>query len=363
MSDASVISEAERFLNAESVEAQEEAIHYLCANAAAGARRKMQEFLMSGDHGVRAAAIACMANCGGVQGAQMAQSMFEEMLSRPGDQALEGRKLLARALRHIKPPSPLHSHLGVLLQDPRDDVAREALAAARHVLRREFVPLIVAKLADPGLAPIAMYALKTYGDKILGTLRDILADDAVSTDVRRLLPSVFVEVGTENAARDLAASLGHPDSRLHYEIIKALNKIRDRHPELEVDRSAVEQALIQEIHRAYDFLQELYVCTSAEPQDESGADQIAVIGRLTQEHRHCVERIFRLLGLLFSQRDIYSAYRGLNSPRLELRTNATELLDNLLQGHLKKMVLPLVDDEIPIQDKLRIGSTLLGGVR
>jgi hypothetical protein len=87
-------------------------------------------------------------------------------------------------------------------------------------------------------------------------------------------------------------------------------------------------------------------------------DPIVDTERLTEEYRASVERVFRLLGLIFPQRDIYAAYRGVNSPRRELRANAVELLDTMLSSPLRRVVIPLVDDELPLVEKLRIGESL-----
>lgn len=363
LGDASVIREAENLLHLKSVEVQEEAIHYLCASSP-GAMQKMQEFLRAKDLSLRAAAIACMVNCGGIEGERMAQPMFKEMLSQEGEKGVAARKLLARTLRHIRPPSAFHSHLRPLLQDPSDEVSREALATAQHILRRDFVPLIIEKLAAPQLSSDALETLKAYGGKVLGTLRDYMDDESISVGVRRLLPSVFVQVGTEEAAHDLVSSLHQSDAQLRHEVIKALNKIKDRVPGLKLERIPIEEILAEEVQQAYRLLRELYFYTSPGARSESAADDpIAAVSRSEEQYRSSIERIFRLLGLLFNQEDIYTGFRGLSSPRADLKANAVELLETLLPGQLKKVLLPLVDDEIPIQEKLKMGESVLAPTR
>ncbi|MBI4455807.1 MAG: hypothetical protein HY644_07910 [Acidobacteria bacterium] len=359
LGDTSMIDEAEHALNSQWTEVQEEAIHYLCASSQLGVKEKMKQFLMVEDPGLRAGALACMASCGGSEGEQMAHSLFEKMLAEKGEERVAARTLLARTLRHIKPPCFLHSHLRPLLQEASSEVVREALLTVRRILRRDFVPLVIEKLADPEVSPQALETLQAYGERVLGTLRDYMEDEATSIDIRRLLPAVFAKVGTDTAVRDLVASLYHHDARLRYEVIKALNKIRDRNPALKIDGNPVEGVLQEEIREAYGLLKELCLRTSVEPQDEGSEQQIAAIGRVAEDYRHSLERIFRLLGLLFSQRDIYTAYRGLNSPRLELKMNAVELLDNLLPSQFKRVLLPLVDDEVPVQEKLKVAEMLL----
>lgn len=359
LGDTSLVREAEHLLNRESVEAQESAIHYLCQCCPSGPMAKMGEFLMAEDPRLRAAALVCLGNTGGPEGVRMAEEVIQKMLSEDGPVRATTRALLARTLRHVRPPSPLHSFLRPLLQDSSAEVAREALRTARHVLRRDFLPLIMGKLTDRQLRPEALETLQAHGEKILGTLRDYLDDDSLPLDVRRLLPAVFAEVGTERAAEDLLVCLHQPDPRIRYQVIKALNKIRDRNPQLPLDLSRVEQALTEEIKEAYRLLQEQCTRTSAEMQEHGGEEQIATVARLSDEYRQSAERVFRLLGLLLPQQDIYTAYRGLHSLRPELKANAVELLDALLPARWRRLVLPLVDEEIPIDEKLRIAETVL----
>lgn len=354
LGDTLVVEQAEQLLRFESIEVREEAIHYLCAASKEDPSRKMQEFLSTQEPRLRAAALACMANCGGAQGEQMAQKVFQEVAS----QGEAGRILLAHALGHIKPPSALHFLLKPLLEDSSEAVARAALGAAPRIQRREFVPSILERLSDPAVQADALEALQGYGQKVLGTLRDHFNDEAVPTEVRQLLPSVFVSVGTEGAARDLLSCLPQADTRLTYQVIKALNKMRGRQPDLQLSRGPLERILAGEVRQAYRMWKELHLYTSGETSSAMEEEQIERIDGLKQSYQQGVELVFRILGLLFIQRDIYTAYRGLNSPRPEVKANAIELLDNLLPGEIKKNLLPLVDDQVPVEEKLRIGESL-----
>jgi AAA family ATP:ADP antiporter len=359
LGDTSLAQEAELLLSRESVETQESAIHYLCQCCPSGPAVKMREFLSSDDPRLRAAALVCIGNSGNPQGLRMAEEVIRKLLAEDRSPAGTTRALLARTLRHIRPPSPLHSFLRPLLQDSSAEVVREALRACRQVLRRDFLPLIVEKLAHPELRSEALATLEAHGEKILGTLRDWLSDDSLSPDVRRQLPAVFAAVGNERAAGDLLICLRQPDPHLRYAVIKALNKIRDRNPQLAWDASPIEEVLAEELQEAFRLLREQCRHTSAEAEAHAGEEQMAFVARLHDEFRQSVERVFRLLGLLLPQQEIYTAYRGLYSPRPELKANALELLEAVLPPRWKKLVLTLVDDEIPVEERLRVAESVL----
>jgi hypothetical protein len=57
-----------------------------------------------------------------------------------------------------------------------------------------------------------------------------------------------------------------------------------------------------------------------------------------------LELIFRLLGLQYPMRDIYSAFSALKGTRPARRTSAIEFLDSLLRQDLRAVILPLLEE-------------------
>jgi hypothetical protein len=69
-----------------------------------------------------------------------------------------------------------------------------------------------------------------------------------------------------------------------------------------------------------------------------------IVMLLRDKERHAVERIFRLLGLIFRREDLRSIHRGLANANPKVRAGSRELLENLLAPPLRESVLGLVDD-------------------
>jgi AAA family ATP:ADP antiporter len=358
LGDSSLVSEAERLLQVEEFEIRIGAFHYLCRCRSVDLMETVRQLLHKDDPRLEAAAIACLANSGTPKEMDAARNLIEKMLAAQGADGVEIRRHLAGVLRHVPAPSPFHSYLRQLLQDPSEVVVREALMTARMSLPREAVPLIVEKLTDPQLHEVALGTLRVHGDKLLGTLRDYLDDPAIALEVRCALPQVFADVATEKAATDLLDSLPKSDSRLRHSVVKALNEIRDRNPRLEFDSTCLEKLLMEELKAAYHALRQEHLIASAEMQGRG--EQIPLRARSGDEYDQCVERVLGLLGLLFPQQDVLTAYRGLHSSNPQLRANAIELLDTLLPPRWKVPVLTLVDEQIPIEERLLIAKTALG---
>ena len=56
-----------------------------------------------------------------------------------------------------------------------------------------------------------------------------------------------------------------------------------------------------------------------------------------------LERLFRLLGLRYPPKEIYSAFRAVSRKQHEEATAALEFLDNTLERDIKRILLPLLD--------------------
>jgi hypothetical protein len=54
------------------------------------------------------------------------------------------------------------------------------------------------------------------------------------------------------------------------------------------------------------------------------------------------------VGLRYPPKDIYAAYRALHHRKSEEYTAALEFLDNVLERELKKILLPLLDDDLQV---------------
>src|SRR5205085_12033535 len=59
--------------------------------------------------------------------------------------------------------------------------------------------------------------------------------------------------------------------------------------------------------------------------------------------RSTLDRLFRLLGLRYPPKEIYSAYRAVARRQHDEATAALEFLDNTLERDLKRILLPLLD--------------------
>ena len=79
---------------------------------------------------------------------------------------------------------------------------------------------------------------------------------------------------------------------------------------------------------------------------------------LQEKMARAVDHVYRLLGLMFSWKDIGAARYAIEHGDARLRASGLEYVDALLTSPLRKRVMPLVDD-VPIDEKVRRANVLL----
>jgi hypothetical protein len=74
----------------------------------------------------------------------------------------------------------------------------------------------------------------------------------------------------------------------------------------------------------------------------------SLVGRILRERlSEQLEIVFRLLGLIYPQRDIYFAYSALQRQDRARRASALEFLENILGKDFKPLIMPLLEEESP----------------
>ena len=350
--DKSVRPQIEELLGDPHLGVRTEALLYLTHHAHIDPLERLRELGDLPDFSIRSGMVAFLARPGMAQNLSAAELILDGMVKESGPAGKRARLEAARLIGEL--PDQFDTQLRLLLADPDIQVAQHAIHAVSSLRARRFIPRVLERLPEPGLAPVVVEALAQFGDLIVGTLRDHLGDPAVPIAVRREIPGVLAAIGTQAAERALVENLLESDTTLRFRIISALNKLHQRHPELELDRQMIETVLAAEIMGHYRSYQILGTLGGNLQSDDP------VVRALRESVNQEVERIFRLLGLLFPQYDFHSAYVGLQSSSTVVHDNALEFLDNVLKPQLRSMLVPLLDGEVSMAERVRLAARLVG---
>jgi AAA family ATP:ADP antiporter len=350
--DPTVKNDVERLLTDEDPEIRTEALLYLAYHAQVDPVERIQELGDFPNFSIRAGMVAFLGQPGRFQNLDAVQVMLQQMASEQGQEGRQVRLEAARLLAML--PDEFDTILRGLLEDEDAEVVQAAMHAVTQLGREDLADEILARIGDPQLATDATTALAGMGDAVVSTLAERLADASVPVDIRREIPAILVGIGTPEAQRALFENLLESDPALRYRVIAALNKLRAIDPSMAIDTMIVETVMVAEImghYRSYQLLG-----TLGETLDGEGPVVTGLRDSMQQE----TERIFRLIGLLVPDRDIYTAYLGIGSGDKTVRANALEFLDTILNPSLRGLLLPLVDPTITISERVKIANRVVG---
>jgi len=367
--DTEVADRVEGLLLDPHLEVRTEALLYLSRHRHQDPLLRIEELGDFADFSIHAALVAYLAHPGPSQNLAAAGVLLERMVGDPRPEAqrerMEAARLIGRfpdLLAEDDPaldgtrasPSGGVQALAQLVWDPDPEVVAEAVRAAGRSGNSGFVLPLVERLGDPALTAVVSDALALVGDDAVPTLRETLADTSVAIRTRLEIPGCLARIGTPEAARALGESLLEPDPMLRFRIIQALNKVYEAHPRIARDVRMIETVLAAEVLGHYRSYQILGALSASQPAD-------AMLLRGPRESMELeVERIFRLLGLLYPRHDLESAWVGVQSLDPVAHDNALEFLDNILKPQLRAVLVPLLDSSVSQGERTRLATRAVG---
>jgi len=351
--DATAIPTVERMLQDDRLDVRTEALLYLTQHAGIDPLHRIGELGAFDDYSIQAGMVAFLARPGQAQNVEAAGMMLDAMTQSEGDEGRRTRREAARLLGWLT--DTFEPQLRRLLHDEDAQVAREAvIAAAAQQQHEPFVRDIIDRLGDPLIVPDAVDTLASFGEPIVGTLREYLADRSVARAIRREIPAVLLRIATPEAYTALVEHLGEPDSRIRFRIITALNKLSQMHPDWRPDAAVVDAVLKREIVGLY----RSYQVTGAIERLTSNPER--ALAALEDTIGNDIERIFRLLKVLYPEMDLHSIYIGLQSRNLVVHDNALELMEAALTPQLRELLVPLLDGTVSVAVRVRAADRVTG---
>lgn len=350
--DRAIAGAASELLRDPDAGVRTEALLYLSREHGIDPLARIQELGDYPEFSIRAAMAAFLAAPGPTRNLEATRAILEQMVNVPGAAGVHDRTEAARVVALA--PEGLDDYLVRLLGDEDAGVARLAITAASKARLEDAEVPLIDLLGRADLIEDAAEALSRYGASIIPRLKQRLLDEAAPLDVRREIPLVLLRIGTPDAGRALVDALLEGDATLRYRVIAALNKLKQLHPEVQIDRAIVELLLAAEIAGHYRSHQVLGAVRHTLP----GKDPMLVAIRQSMDAE--LERIFRLMSLLFPEAELKDAYVGLRSDNPIIRANSLEFLDNVLSPQLRQLLVPVLDPQTTLDDRIALADRLVG---
>ena len=290
--DRTAAARAEVLLRDPDLEVRTQALLYLARDGGFDPLQRIEQLGEFGDFSIRAAMVAFLAAPGPARNEDAARLLLEQMTASP---EARDRAEAARVLALI--PEPPADLLTTLVQDEDPAVAEQAMKTAH--------------------SPAAASAVDALVQSLMSGL-----------------------LGAEAALRQ--------------RLITALNKLKQRNPAMDLDTGLLELLLAAEIaghYRSYQILGQL------RPDDPGHAH---ITDALRQAMDQELERIFRVMALLTPETSLHDAYVSMQSDNSMVRANALEYLEHVLRPDLREVLLPLIDRQVSDADRAQIANRLIG---
>jgi len=137
------------------------------------------------------------------------------------------------------------------------------------------------------------------------------------------------------------------DGLLRYQSLKAIEALRRANPRLALDHEKLTTLLTAEIRRCFNAL-----TLHANIGHDVTAAGTLLDRALIEKQQRTRDRVFRLLALLYPDADIAAAWCAIRSGDGRQCASASEYLDNVVTGPLRRRILLMVDD-MPEQERVR----------
>jgi hypothetical protein len=254
---------------------------------------------------------------------------------------------VADALGFVNSRSLASRHLSNLLNDDHRIVVRKALQSIAKLKLDRMVPRLLEMLEKTDYTLEVREALGSYGNDYLTLYKNKFLDSSLPLILRKQIPGIFYHRPNEISMRHLEDMIEVDEPELRYHVIKTLNKIHREYPGIKPNKARIESCLRSESNIYFNLLAIKAI------QPKSRPNSILLLA-LSEKMDQTLERMFRLLGLIYNQKDLYSSYLALKSVSTDKRSAAVEFIDNILNSEHRKFIFPIVDD-ISEQKKMETG--------
>jgi AAA family ATP:ADP antiporter len=239
------------------------------------------------------------------------------------------------------------------LQSTEGPVQKQAILSAGNTLDPVFIPVLMTFLKDKRTRDAAVTALANSGSMITDYLRAEITRPDPDPEIIRHIPRVMEKIGTQGSVNFLFELLDFGEPVVRTEALDALTKLKIQFPHLVFNKKRILHSILDEAKLYLETLSALYSqqtgiqketpSASAARQADPFKARRKLILLLEQRLDENLERIFKLLELKYPPDEIDTVYRNIRSEKSDLRVNAIEFLDNLLEVNLKKVLIPIIE--------------------
>ncbi len=275
-----------------------------------------------------------------------------EMLDLP-EKAIKTKKVVLRAIGAGQIVS-LYDYITLNLESSNKQLVLTAIESAGYTIDPIFVKPLFRLLDDKNYRSVALIALSGYDSILFEYIPDNQDEMESWGEKITLIPQVLELIDSQRSVDYLFNLLENNHKEAAEQSLLALDGLKSKFKHLKFSDKKVKS----KIHKEAIIFHDALTVLSQEHYNQSG---ILVSGDGTDgEHefiplndndiRKCLNRIFRLLGIIYDPEEMLGVFNAICSDAEETRLNAIEFLDALLDPGIKRLVIPIV--EAALSEKL-----------
>ncbi len=305
----------------------------------------LEKFMTNSDIRIVSATLIALIKYCGISGIIIAAPKLNALLN---SKKTEERLFSAYILGEIGQETMSHQVFD-LLNDKEPAVRREAVKASQKIGSSVFVPKLFLMLLDKQVAFEASKALASFKEKVLIPAESILNNTMDSFQLKFETAKMLGEVTTEKSVKLLLNSLENQSVEMRDVLVESLKRVVMNLKTISLDDAKLEKLLINEFQFYFQLLYYKQVLMSKIKFEE-------MLYLLETKLSNSLRRIFSILSISYGNKLFDTIYFNVSQKSIskEQKSNAIELIDNILDKEFKKILIPLIEisDE---NEKLKFG--------
>ena len=238
------------------------------------------------------------------------------------------------------------------MKDENHTIAQAACRAAGNTGDLQFIRPLLFFLSNETMLITVQKALAKFNqDDLITALKEVIHEKQISFSQLIHLPALSKSMDVLPAIdflMELLSAHHHPELKL--EALEVLHEMKTKFPDLRITVKRILPHLVQEAELYKNTLALNYAARqmlkndSASPVESKARNEL--IALLEKKLNHDMKRIFWLIGLSFPSGIILPLYKDLRHQDPNIRISTVELLDNLLDPGLKKVVKYIIESAL-----------------
>lgn len=247
-----------------------------------------------------------------------------------------------------------YSIIKAQLKSNQKEILNTALLCASKTLDTQFIDLIISHLSGKDTRKTAVEALFFFGEPIIDILYEKNKEESIELEDAEFTILVIEKFASQKAINTLIKLTGNFEHSIKTEAIEALKRLKWNYSYLKIKDRFIVDKILDECNLYQNTLSAMHSQIiieykkkdqNLEPKAESQARK-GLIHLLEERLDRALHRIFRLLGIKYLPTDVDPILNSILHGEEEQRINAIEFLDNILNIHLKKELIPVVESLI-----------------